>query len=307
MKIDAHHHLWNLDEVHYPWLMASGEKRFFGDPTPIQRNYLVDEFRRDASACGIEASVHVQVGAGDSLAEARWVQQVADENPGWPAAQVAFCDLTAANRDRQLESLARLPSVRGIRQIVGRSSAEDSATGTNTLLTDPAFREGLHIAAEMGFSFDLQLTPSLMAATADLFSRLDGLKVALCHASSPDDWSADGLNSWGKSLARLAALPHLSCKLSGLGMFNHGWAVADFRPIIETCLEHFGPSRCMFGSNFPVDSLSASYARTVEAHLAIIPPADHPAVFEETAREFYGIRRLPPCTSPDNADAAGAP
>ncbi len=289
MKVDAHHHLWDLEKIHYPWLMAFGETRFFGDPAPIQRNYLAAEFRRDASTCGFEASVHVQVGADDPLAEAHWVQRVADENPGWPAAQVAFCDLAAPDRDRQLESLARLPSVKGIRQIVGRSSAEDSRTGTNTLLADPAFRDGLNLAADMGFSFDLQLTPPLMAAAAELFGQVDGLNIALCHAGSPDDWTPDGLRSWRASLARLAALPHLACKLSGLGMFNHGWTVGDFRPIIETCLELFGPSRCMFGSNFPVDSLSATYARTANAHRAIIPPEHHQAVFGDNAREFYRI------------------
>ena len=63
--IDAHHHLWDLSAVHYPWLMARGVERFFGDPTPIQRNYLIDEFRSEASVQGIAASVHIQVGAED--------------------------------------------------------------------------------------------------------------------------------------------------------------------------------------------------------------------------------------------------
>ncbi|NNE81672.1 MAG: amidohydrolase, partial [Silicimonas sp.] len=63
MRIDAHHHLWDLDAVSYPWLMARGVPRFFGDPAPIQRNYLIEEFRFDAK--GFEASVHIQVGAED--------------------------------------------------------------------------------------------------------------------------------------------------------------------------------------------------------------------------------------------------
>ncbi len=88
-RIDAHHHLWDLSAVHYPWLMARGVTRFFGDPTPIQRNYLLDEFRRDATGFG--ASVHIQVGAEDGMAEARWVQAVADATPDWPLVQVVFC------------------------------------------------------------------------------------------------------------------------------------------------------------------------------------------------------------------------
>ena len=101
--IDAHHHLWDLQAVNYPWLMASGVKRFFGDPTPIKRDYLISEFRSDASVQSIGASVHIQVGAEDAMAEARWVQSIADANPDWPMAQVVFCDLTASELTEQLE------------------------------------------------------------------------------------------------------------------------------------------------------------------------------------------------------------
>ncbi len=68
--IDCHHHMWDLSAVCYPWLMAKGESRFFGDPTAIQRDYLVDEFREEASASGFAASVHIQVGAADPLGRA---------------------------------------------------------------------------------------------------------------------------------------------------------------------------------------------------------------------------------------------
>ena len=79
--IDAHHHLWDLNAVHYPWLMAKGVTRFFGDPAPIQRDYLLPEFREDAAGfhgADFHGSVHIQVGAESGLAEAKWVQSVAD-------------------------------------------------------------------------------------------------------------------------------------------------------------------------------------------------------------------------------------
>ncbi|MEO1551424.1 MAG: hypothetical protein AAFR93_13505, partial [Pseudomonadota bacterium] len=120
--IDAHHHLWDLQAVHYPWLMERGGERFFGDPTPIQRDYLQPEFIAEAGAEGITASVHVQVGAEDGLAEATWVDRQHQANPNYPAAQVAFCDLTAPDRAGALDALQALPSVRGIRQITGRKT-----------------------------------------------------------------------------------------------------------------------------------------------------------------------------------------
>lgn len=289
MNVDSHHHLWDLGAIDYPWLMASREARFFGDPTPIQRNYLVEEFRAEAVSEGFEASVHIQVGASDPVAEAKWVQSVADLNPGWPVAQVAFCDLAAADAEARLNELACLPSVRGVRQIVGRAPGEDKRTGTNSLLSDPHFERGLKFAAEIGLSFDLQLTPELMRESAELFGRIPGLRVVLCHSGSPRDSSRRGWSRWAEGLSLLAEQPNIYCKLSGLGMFMHGWTDDDFAPFVARCLDEFGPARCMFGSNFPVDSLQSSYGRLVSAYRTLVPKDYHMQVFGLTAREFYRI------------------
>ena len=285
--IDAHHHLWDLSAVHYPWLMAKGVERFFGDPTPIQRDYLLDEFRGDAT--GFRASVHIQVGAEDGLAEAKWVQSVADANSDWPMAQVVFCDLTADDLDAQLDIFQSLSSVRGVRQIVGRSPGEDAATGTNALLGDPRFLDGLREVGRRGLSFDLQLIPDLMEATAKVLEKTPETQVALCHAGSPYDRSSEGLDQWAGHLTLLSELPQITCKLSGLGMFDHAWTTDSIRPIVETCLEQFGPARCMFGSNFPVDRLNTSYARLFDAYRSIVDQKDWPQVFHGTAAKFYDL------------------
>ncbi|EEX09708.1 amidohydrolase 2 [Ruegeria lacuscaerulensis ITI-1157] len=289
MMIDAHHHLWDLSEVHYPWLMETGAVRFFGDPTPIQRDYLLDEFRADAAAQGFSASVHIQVGAADPWAEAAWVQSVADQAPDWPLVQVAFCDLTAPDLGHRLDRLQTLPSLRGVRQIVGRAPGEDMKSGTNALLSNPRFLAGLRELGARDLSFDLQLLPELMEQAARVLERAPETRVALCHAGSPHDRTADGIRAWSRSLRALSALPHVSCKLSGLGMFDHGWTASSVRPLVQECLAQFGPARCMFGSNFPVDSLSSSYADLVARHRSLVPPEMHDDVFGLTARRFYRL------------------
>lgn len=291
MKIDAHHHLWDLQSVQYPWLMAEGVERFFGDPSPIQRNYLIDEFRQSASSHGITGSVHIQVGAADPMAEAEWVQRVADASPDWPLVQVAFADLTAPDLGDHLDQLQRLSSLRGIRQIIGRAPGEDAQTGTNALLTDPKFRAGLRELAHRGLSFDLQLIPELMADTARVLAEVPDLKVALCHAGSPHDRSAAGLVRWADQLRPLSDLPHVTCKLSGLGMFDHHWTEDSFRPIVETCLNQFGQNRLMFGSNFPVDSLYSTYSKLFTTFKSLVPDGWHDAVFGGTAADFYQVRQ----------------
>ena len=286
MKVDAHHHLWDLIAVQYPWLMEDAV-RFFGDPTPIRRNYLLAEFSGDAGAQGIGASVHIQVGAADEMAEAVWVDGVASVAADWAMVQVVFCDLTDADVAAQLDAFGALNSVVGVRQIVGRAPEEDAKSGTNDLLDDPAFVEGLRLAAARGFSFDLQLIPELMPRMAQIIAQVPELRVVLCHAGSPYDRTAEGIAKWAENLRHLSALPNVWCKLSGLGMFDHDWTAAKIAPIVGHVLGHFGADRVMFGSNFPVDSLSSDYQTLMQAYRELVPETDHDAVFGETATAFY--------------------
>lgn len=289
MRIDAHHHLWDLNAVRYPWLMETGVSRFFGDPAPIQRDYLLSEFRADAEAQGIGGSVHVQVGAADGWAEAQWVQKIADENPEWPMAQVVFCDLTSNDLKAQLNRYQTLSTVRGVRQIVGRAPGEDSATGTNALLDDPAFAEGLKRLGGRGLSFDLQLLPDLIEKAAGVLNQAPDTRVALCHCGSPHDRSEAGLSAWAASLRALSSLPQVTCKLSGLGMFEQNWTSQSVAPIVAACIGQFGPDRCMWGSNFPVDSLTSTYAELFGRITKLLTKEQSARVLGKTATSFYGF------------------
>ena len=287
MKIDSHHHLWDLTRVNYPWLMEIGKERFFGNPAPIQRNYLFDEYRRAAENKGFKGSVHIQVGALDGEAEARWVQLVADNNPDWNLVQVAFCDLTSPVRSEILKQYTNLSTVVGIRQIVGRSEEEDRLSGTNNLLVNGKFMQGLEVIAKLGYSFDLQLTPPLMASAAKAFARVPELKVVLCHAGSPKTNQGDGLKQWQDGISQLASLPNICCKISGLPMFFKDRGPSAYQPIIDVCLRSFGPERCMYGSNFPVDSLYKDYQSLVSAYEICIPGEFHSLLFGEVAEKTY--------------------
>lgn len=289
MRIDAHHHLWDLSAVSYPWLMEKGAVRFFGDPSSIQRDFLLPEFRADAEAQGFKASVHIQVGAADPLAEARWVQSVADRFQDWPLVQVAYCDLTADDLDKQLDLLQSLPSVRGVRQIIGRAPGEDAISGTNALLEDTRFLAGLKKLGARGLSFDLQLLPELMDQTAEILKRAPDTRIALCHAGSPHNRTSTGLRRWADALTGLSNLPQVYCKLSGLGMFDHNWNAESVSPIVSTCLSQFGADRCMFGSNFPVDSLTSTYEEIISRYEELIPASSQDDVFHKTSERFYGF------------------
>ncbi len=296
--IDGHHHLWDLRAVAYPWLMARGVRRFFGDPTPIQQDYLPADFRRDHDGIDVAGSVHVQVGAAPeaSVAETAWLNAQADET-GLPTAIVAFADLTGPGLLATLDAHAAAAPrrLRGIRQIVSRHPSEDQGPD---LLSSPAFVAGLQTLAARGLSFDLQLSAPMLERAADTLAAAPDLTVALCHAGSPWDQSASGLAAWRRGLVAMARRPGVVCKLSGLGMFNPAWTPAALAPIVEGVLEAFGPERVLWGSNFPVDRLYRSYRAVFEAVWTLTPEACRPAVFAGTAERFY---RLGPSTASASA------
>jgi len=291
--VDAHHHLWDLDACHYPWLMARGVTRFFGDPTPIQKNYLVADLRKDAADYDLAASVHIQVGVAqdDVLKETAWLQTTGDE-AGLPSAIVAFCELESPEAPKHLAAQLQFSRLRGVRQIIGRSDEEDAATGSGALIDEPVWRENLELLGELGLSFDLQLTPRQVPRVAEVLAEAPDTDVALCHCGSPWDQTEAGLASWREGLCLLASLPNVYCKISGLSMFDHDWTIESIRPIVETCIEIFGAERCMFGSNFPVDKLHASYRNIWQAYerlCADLNEDQQQLLFGDTARNFYRI------------------
>ena len=291
--VDAHHHLWDLNACHYPWLMERGVPRFFGDPTPIQKDYLPADFSSDIGRLKVKKSVHIQVGVSsqDAVLETEWLQQVGNTS-GCPDAIVAFCDLELPSAARVLDAHQAHDRLRGIRQIVGRSAEEDRRSGTGALLDSRAFLDGLRMLQKRGLSFDLQLTPPLMNQAAHCFGAVDDLPIALCHAGSLSDPSPDGLREWSDGLKQLAALPALICKMSGFGMFDRDWTIESIRPHVLTVIDIFGPDRIAFGSNFPVDKLNAPYARVMGAYLEItrdFSAIEINAMFATTAETFYRI------------------
>ena len=289
MFVDAHHHLWDLSKVDYPWLMEKGTKRFFGDPTSIQRNYLLDEHISQLEPYKFNTSIHVQVGALDAWQESKWVDQIAANSENWKLVQVAFCDLAAPDIQEKINKLSKLTSVRGVRQIVGRAQKEDAQTGTNNLVNNPKFLDGLKYISELGLTFDLQLTPSLYHEISILLEKVPDLKVVVCHCGSPQERSDEYIEVWAESLLKLSKRENTYCKISGLGMFDNDWTADSIEPIIRHCLDQFGPTRLMFGSNFPVDSLYSSFSKLYLEISNIIPKKYHKRIFAENCRRFYKI------------------
>jgi predicted TIM-barrel fold metal-dependent hydrolase len=291
--IDGHHHLWapqspELD-VGYGWLKEIGVRRPFGDPTPIQRDYLLEEFRAESTQHELAGSVHLQADPRipDPVAETAFVDAQA-RAADFPIMLVGYCDLAAENAAEILDRHAAHARFRGIRQILSFLPDEPAKCfAPSDLLQDLAWRANFALLQDRGLSFDLMLYPEQMQAAASFLADHPNVPVALEHLGSPHDLSDTGMDLWREGMRSLAELPQVSAKLSGYAMYFGSDLGDHARRVTQEILEIFGPERVIFGSNFPVDLLHLTYDDLLDFLRAEVPQSAHEHVFHDNAARFY--------------------
>jgi predicted TIM-barrel fold metal-dependent hydrolase len=290
--IDAHHHIWRQADL--PWLMGPMQPRIFGPYEPIRRDYGIEEYLADIDGTGITKSVYVQANWAPArfLDEAAWVQAIADEH-GWPHAIVAYADFSVEDVRPHLDLLGKYPLVRGIRQqLHWHDDAMYRFASRPDLPADPIVQRNVARLADYGFAFDLQVFSSQMEDAARLAQACPDVIFVLQHAGMLEDLSEEGREAWRTGMRRLASCPNVTSKLSGLGTFIHRNDADHIAQIVDETLELFGPERCLFGSNFPIEKLWTSYGTLIGAFenaVARHDPAVDQAVFETTAARIYRI------------------
>jgi predicted TIM-barrel fold metal-dependent hydrolase len=293
-KIDAHHHLWDLEHNDYPWLREPCEPRIYGDYRAMCRSYLIDDYLADSAPHAVIKSVHVQANwdPTDPVGETRWCQSVANRH-GFPHAIVAHADLADTEVERVLAAHAESQNLRGIRQILGHTDdAQLARRDRPDHLHDPAWDRGYALLAKYNLSFDLQVFPPQMAAAAEVVGRHEDVPVVVCHTGFPWDRSESGVAEWRNGMRRLAALPHVHAKLSGPGMVMVDWTAKRFAPFIHETIEMFAPRRCMFASNVPPDALHKTYDQIYAAFYtwaADYSSEEQRHLFHDTAARVYRI------------------
>ena len=293
--IDAHHHLWDLQAVRYPWLTQPvSSDGVAGDVSPLQHDYLVSDFLADTRTSCVARSVHVQAESehGDPVAETRWLQSVADAH-GFPHGIVAYAALESEDVDEVLAAHCQFPNVRGVRQMLNwHESAALRQTDRPDYMTDRQWRSGYALLERYGLSFDMQIFPSQTSDAATLADAFPQTTIILDHALMPAARDSAGLDVWRQGLRELARRPNVAVKISGLGMFDHHWTPGSVRPFILETIEIFGPDRCMFGSNFPVDRLYSSYEVLVQSFreaIAGFSPHEQALLLHDNAARLYRL------------------
>jgi L-fuconolactonase len=273
--VDSHQHFWQVGRFDYPWMTPEVEV--------LCQDYLPPALEPILNRCGVAQTILVQ--ASNSVAETRWLLSLADHNP-FIAGVVGWVDLQADDVDRQLDEFMTHSKFKGVRHLVESEPADDWLAQTNVI-------RGLHGLETRRLSYDLLVHTKHLKYAARVANECPGLRLVVDHLAKPPIANGE-IDEWRHELGKLAAYENVWCKLSGLvteADHDH-WRASDLRPYVETAFQCFGARRMMFGSDWPVCLLAASYERVVETAQSLgaeLNAADRDRIFSRNATEFYQI------------------
>ena len=275
MIVDSHQHFWQVGRFDYPWMSP--------ELGVLYRDFLPSQLEPILQQCGVAKTVLVQ--ASNSLAETHWLLSLADSYP-FIAGVVGWVDLTDAGIERELEVLTANPKFKGVRHLVESEPAED-------WLAQPSVLRGLRALASYGVSYDLLVHTRHLKHARTIAESCPELHLVIDHMAKPPIKSGE-IKEWEQEIKAVAVYTNVYCKLSGLVTEANltSWRPEDLQPFIERALEYFGTSRMMFGSDWPVCLLAASYDQVLESFhllLAGLSKTERNAVFGENAAEFYRL------------------
>lgn len=279
MIVDAHHHFWDrsLPEFDHSWQETEQHKK-------ICRDFLPQHLAPHLKSKGVDKTVFVQT--QHNTAENDWVLNLAAEND-WIAGVVGWVDLAGDDCEAQIEKYKSMDKFVGVRHITQAEPDDDF------IVSDPILR-GLGLLEKHDVAFDLLFFVKHLKHAATVAKKFPSLRLVIDHLAKPVIKNGD-MQVWQDDLIAAAELPNVYCKLSGMVTEAdwENWKPADLKPYVELALENFGPERCMFGSDWPVCELAATYEEVFDALTDCIGglSADEKShVLGQTAISFYRLK-----------------
>lgn len=275
MRIDTHQHFWKFDPIRDRWITEEMQV--------IRRDFNPLDIQFVLERNGFGGSVAVQ--ADQSKEETAYLVQLANDYP-FIKGVVGWIDLQAADIRQQLDSYQSDKVIKGFRHIVEGEADPD-------FLIRPAVLNGLRALADYRYTYDLLIRPRHYAATLDCVQQNPNLQFVLDHIAKPPIKSK-AFDEWAAFIDALSALPNVVCKVSGLATEAdwEGWKLDDFKQYLEHIFARFGKERIMYGSDWPVCLLAASYEESiaiVEDKLGQFTAAEKNAFWAENAIRVYNL------------------
>jgi L-fucono-1,5-lactonase len=277
MIIDSHQHFWQVGKFDYPWMSP--------ELGVLYRDYLPDMLEPILNENGVSKTILVQ--ASNSLSETQWLLSLADHHQ-FIAGIVGWADLTDPDVSGELSLLAANPKFRGVRHLVESEPADD-------WLVRPAVLRGLADLEMYGLSYDLLVHTRHLKHVRTVAESVPRLRLVVDHMAKPPIAGGE-ITEWAAGIREVAAYPNVSCKLSGLvtEASHNSWSTEDLRPYVEKVLEYFGPARLIFGSDWPVCLLAASYSQVLESFQSLLRglnDEERAMIFGGNAAAFYQLQR----------------
>jgi L-fuconolactonase len=278
MIVDAHHHFWDPAEADYPWLTD--------DLAVIRRPFGPDDLAPELAAAGVEGTILVQTRS--SLDETAGFLALAAATP-FIRGVVGWVDLTDP---AVADTIGALRAGPGGDRLIGTRHQVHDEPDPDWLLRDDVIR-GIQAVGGAGLAYDLLVRSRELPAALELARRLPDVRFVIDHLAKPPIVSG-ALEPWRSRIATFAELEHVACKVSGLVTEADwsSWAPGDLQPYVDHAIAVFGPKRLVFGSDWPVCLLAASYEGVVETARAIVgglSEGDRAGVFGANAMRIYGL------------------
>ena len=276
MKIDSHHHLWAINDTDYTWMSEAH--------AAIRRDFLTAELEAALGPAGISGSVAVQ--ARQMPEETEFLLGLARASDRILGV-VGWVPLLHDAGEPWLERFAAHPKLVGVRHVVHDEPDDAFMLGT-------AFNHGIRRLARYRLVYDILIFARHLPVTLEFVDRHPDQAFVVYHVAKPCI-ARDAFDSqWADGIRELARRPHVCIKLSGMvtEVRDPAWSLDLLRPYFESVIEAFGPSRVMFGSDWPVCLTRTSYAEWVEAVDTLIgglSPSERDAIWSGTARRVYGL------------------
>ena len=270
---------WQPDRDH-PNPMLGSQTRILGE-----RNYLASDFIEESSPEGVIKAVHVQaaIGTPDPVDETEWLQDAYEET-GTPNAIIGFVNLKLPSAEMEINRHMEYPNFRGIRDF---SAAQDK-----DYLENPDYIKGFSLQEKYGLVPSVSVQWQDMSRLRSLAQNRPNLPIVIDHAGFPDQRTPEYFKVWRDGMLEASKADNIICKISGLGMGDQTWTVESIKPYVEACIEVFTPSRCIFATNWPIDSLWSSYAEVISAYRTIVSAYTKSEVedmFKNNAENLYKI------------------
>lgn len=277
MKIDAHQHYWDLDHAFIDWPTPDLEK--------IYRNFSPDDLQVHLHAHQIDYSVVVQT--APNIEETHHLLKLADKHDSI-AGVVGWVDLASPDMSEQFAKFRQHPKFVGIRPML-QSLPEDD------WILKPEVKKNLEILVEEDFPIDILIYPRHLPYIVELLKEFPTLRAVIDHCAKPHIKERE-FDEWAKWMEQVAAYDSVMCKLSGIvtEADHHQWNISDFTPYIHHVIDCFGARRIMYGSDWPVCLLAASYDDVVNILKENLPRTlsdeEEHLLFGENARQFYQLQ-----------------